>query len=64
MEYNKIIIPLILAIFLLSITSVCASEIDNTIASEDTDSMELSSDDIIEDNLQTNEKKRWIVFNW
>ena len=46
-----------LAIFLLGITSVCASEIDNTMASEDTDSMELSSDnDIIEDNLQTSEE--------
>ena len=56
MEYKKIIIPIILAIFLLSITSVCASEIDTTIASEDTKSMELSIDEIDDDNLQTDEK--------
>ena len=56
MEYKKIIISLILAIFLLSITSVCASEIDDTIASEDTKSMELSIDEIDDDNLQTDEK--------
>ena len=46
-----------LAVFLLSIVSVSASETDNTIASEDTDSIELSADnDIIGDNLQTNDE--------
>ena len=45
------------AIFLLSITCVCASEIDDTIASEDTNTAELSVDnDIIGGNLQTSEK--------
>ena len=56
MECKKIIIPLILAIFLLSITSVCASEIDNAMASEDTKSMELSIDEIDEDNLKTDDE--------
>ncbi len=53
MEYKKTIILLILAIFLVSITGVCASEIDDTIASDDTNAIELSSDnDISEDYLQ------------
>ena len=56
MEYKKIIIPLILAIFLLSITSVCASEMDDTIAGEDVKSMELSIDEIDEDNLKTDDE--------
>ena len=56
MECKKIIIPLILAIFLLSITSVCASEIDNAMASEDTKSMELSIDEIDEDDLKTDDE--------
>ena len=57
MDYKKSIIVLLLAIFLLSITSVCASEIDTPIASEDTNQIELSdSDKVIEDNEQTNEK--------
>ena len=43
-----------LVICLFSITSVCASEIDNSIASEDTSQMGLSdSNKIIEDDLQT-----------
>ena len=45
MEYKKIIIPVILAIFLFSITSVCAGEIDTAIASEDSKSMNLSVGD-------------------
>ena len=44
-----------LAVFLLSISSVCASEIDNTIASDYTDSTELSSDNV-DENLQITEK--------
>ena len=45
MEFRKTIILLMLAIFLFSITSVCASEIDNPIASEDTSQIELSVND-------------------
>ena len=46
-----------LAVFLLSITCVSASEIDDTLASEDTNTIGLSVDnDIIEDNLQTSEE--------
>ena len=49
---------LILVIFLFSLTSVCAGEMDDAIASNDTDQIELSSNDkISEDNLQTNEEK-------
>ena len=48
---------LVLAVFLLSITCVSASEIDDTLASEDTNTIGLSVDkDIIEDNLQTSEE--------
>ena len=47
-----------LAIFLFSITSVCASEIDTPIASEDTSQVGLSDiDKVIEDNPQTSEEK-------
>ncbi|WP_295116087.1 right-handed parallel beta-helix repeat-containing protein, partial [uncultured Methanobrevibacter sp.] len=57
MKYKKIMILLVLAVFLLGIAGVSASEIDNVIASEDTDSMELSADnDMAEDNLQTHEE--------
>ena len=57
MEYKKSIILLTLAVFLLSITCVSASEIDDTLASEDTNTIGLSVDnDIIEDNLQTSEE--------
>ena len=56
MKYKKSIILLMLAIFLFSITSVCASEIDNPIASEDTSQIELSvNDEMSMDNLQTSE---------
>ena len=58
MKYKKSIIVVLLAIFLFSITSVCASEIDTPIASEDTSQMELSdSNKNIEDNSQTSEEK-------
>ena len=57
MKYKKTIILLALVVFLLSIAGVSASEIDNTIASEDTNTIGLSVDkDIIEDNLQTSEE--------
>ena len=57
MEFRKTIIILMLTIFLFSITSVCASEIDNPIASEDTSQIELSvNDEMSMDNLQTSEK--------
>ena len=42
MKHNKIIILLIFAIFLLSITSICASEIDTPVSSGDADQIELS----------------------
>ena len=57
MKYKKTIIILALVVFLLSIAGVSASEIDNTIASENANTIELSADnDIIEDNLQTSEE--------
>ena len=57
MKYKKTIILLGLVVFLLSIVCVSASEIDNTIASENANTIELSTDnDIIEDNLQTSEE--------
>ena len=51
MEYKKTIILLALVVFILGIACVSASEIDDTVASEDTDSIELSAD--AADNLQT-----------
>ena len=56
MEYKKTIILLSLVVFLLSIAGVSASEIDNTIASENANTIELSTDNDIEDNLQTSEE--------
>ena len=57
MKYKKIMFMLVLAVFLLSITCVSASEIDDTLASEDTNTIGLSVDkDIIEENLQTSEE--------
>ena len=57
MEYKKTIILLALVVFLLSIAGVSASEIGDTIASENANTIELSTDnDIIEDNLQTSEE--------
>ena len=45
-----------LVVFLLSIAGVSASEIDNTIASENANTIELSTDNDIKDNLQTSEE--------
>ena len=56
MEYKKTIILLAFVVFLLSIAGVSASEIDNTIASENANTIELSTDNDIEDNLQTSEE--------
>ena len=57
MKYKKTIILLALVVFLLSIAGVSASEIGDTLASEDTNTIGLSVDnDIIEDNLQTSEE--------
>ena len=57
MKYKKTIILLLLVVFLLSIAGVSASEIGDTIASENANTIELSTDnDIIEDNLQTSEE--------
>ena len=57
MRYKRFMIILVFAVFLLSITCVSASEIDDTLASEDTHTIGLSVDnDIIEDNLQTSEE--------
>ena len=53
MEFGKTIILLMLAIFLFSITSVCASEMDTPIAGGDAGQMELSvNDEMSVDNLQ------------
>ena len=56
MEYKKTIILLALVVFLLSIAGVSASEIGDTIASENANTIELSTDNDIEDNLQTSEE--------
>ena len=56
MEYKKTIILLGLVVFLLSIAGVSASEIGDTIASENANTIELSADNDIEDNLQTSEE--------
>jgi len=56
MKYKKTIILLALVVFLLSIAGVSASEIDNTIASENANTIELSTDNDMEDNLQTSEE--------
>ena len=56
MKYKKTIILLALVVFLLSIAGVSASEIDNTIASENANTIELSTDNDIEGNLQTSEE--------
>ena len=45
-----------LVVFLLSIAGVSASEIGDTIASENANTIELSADNDIEDNLQTSEE--------
>ena len=64
MKYKKIMFMLVLAVFLLSITCVSASEIDDTLASEDTNTIGLSVDkDIIEDNLQTSEENDELALN-
>ena len=57
MKFKKSMILIILSIFLLSIASVCASDVNDTvISSEDTVQMELSqNNEISEDNLQTSE---------
>ena len=56
MKYKKTIILLALVVFLLSIAGVSASEIGDTIASENANTIELSADNDIEDNLQTSEE--------
>ena len=58
MDYKKSIIILILAIFLFSITSVCASDVNDTVmAGEDTSQMILSAGNEIDvDNLKTGEE--------
>ncbi|MEE0901943.1 MAG: hypothetical protein UIB31_05380, partial [Methanobrevibacter sp.] len=56
MKYKKTIILLALVVFLLSIAGVSASEIDNNIASENANTIELSTDNDIKDNLQTSEE--------
>ena len=58
MKYKKIMIILITAIFLASIAGVCAADAnDTTVASKDTNQMDLSSnDETTEDNLKTSEE--------
>ena len=58
MDYKKSIIILIMAIFLFSITSVCASDVNDTVmAGEDTSQMILSAGNEIDvDNLKTGEE--------
>ena len=58
MKYKKIMLILIAAIFLASIAGVCAADAnDTTVASENTNQMDLSSNnEITEDNLKTSEE--------
>ena len=58
MKYKKIMLILISAIFLVSIASVCAADANDTmVASENTNQMDLSSNNVIvEDSLQTSEE--------
>ena len=61
MEYKKIMITIILAIFLFSIASVCASDVNDTaIASEDTQAIELSQNEEI---TTTDESQKTIQTN-
>ena len=61
MKYKKSMIIIMLAIFLFSITTVCASEIDTPIASEDTNQMGLSVNDAMS-RIICNQVKR--IMNW
>ena len=63
MKYKKIIILLILVIFLFTMAAASAGDVNNTaIASQDTEEMELSSNDgIIEDNLQISENNNTLI---
>ena len=65
MKYKKSLLILIMAIFLVSIAGVCASDANDTaIASDDSNQMELSSDsEISEDNLQTGEENSILTQN-
>ena len=58
MKYKKSAIMLALVIFLFAIATVSASDMDdNPLASEDTNQMDLSSNnEITEDNLKTSEE--------
>ena len=58
MKYKKIMLILITAIFLASIAGVCAADANDTlVASENTNQMDLSSNnEITEDNLKTSEE--------
>ena len=59
MKYKKTIILLALVVFLLSIAGVSASEIDNTVASEDTGVIELSHEiESADNNLGTSEEQK------
>ncbi len=61
MEYKKSIIILLLTIFLFSIASVCASDVNNTVvASEDTQAIELSQN---EEMTTTDESQKTIQTN-
>ncbi|WP_405306884.1 peptidoglycan-binding protein [Methanobrevibacter sp.] len=56
MKYKKSIIMLVLVIFIFGAASVCASDVNDMVASENTGQMELSSNkEMAEDNLQIGE---------
>ena len=65
MKYKKSLLILIMAIFLVSIAGVCASDANDTaIAGDDSNQMELSSDnEISEDDLQTGEENTILTQN-
>ena len=57
MKYKKLMIMLVIAIFLFTIASASAGDVnDAAMASEDTSQNALSFNGIAEDNLQTTEK--------
>ena len=65
MKYKKSLLILIMAIFLVSIAGVCASDANDTsMANEDSNQIKLSSgNEMSEDNLQTSEENNILTLN-
>ena len=63
MKFKRIMIILVIAVFLFTIASASAGDVNDTVvASEDTGEIELSSNDgIAEDILQTTQKNNTLI---